>query len=62
MPKHYCTCPKGSKCKTKKGSSNKMKTHSKHHSVKHMEMMRRDMSKGMSFNKAHQKAMKLVGK
>tara|TARA_Y100000592_G_C5257407_1_gene215661 strand:+ start:301 stop:543 length:243 start_codon:yes stop_codon:yes gene_type:complete len=39
-----------------------MKEHSKHHSPKHMKMMRQDMSKGMSFEKAHKKAMKQVGK
>lgn len=45
----------------RKGIANVMKTHSKHHSPKHMKMMRRDMSKGMSFKKAHNKALRLVG-
>jgi len=61
MPKHYCVCSKASKCKMRKGIANVMKTHSKHHSPKHMKMMRRDMSKGMSFKKAHNKALRLVG-
>tara|TARA_R100000231_G_C5240200_1_gene139528 strand:+ start:210 stop:410 length:201 start_codon:yes stop_codon:yes gene_type:complete len=40
----------------------KLKEHSKHHSAKHMAMMRKDMKAGMSFTKAHNKAKKLVGK
>ncbi len=40
----------------------KLKEHSKHHSPKHMAMMRKDMKMGMSFTKAHNKAQKAVGK
>ena len=34
----------------------------KHHSAKHMKKMKADMKKGDSFKKAHQKALKKVGK
>ena len=40
----------------------KLKEHSKHHTAKHMAMMRKDMKAGMSFTKAHNKAKRLVGK
>ena len=40
----------------------RLKKHSVHHTKKHMEQMKMDMRKGMSFSKAHQKAMKKVGK
>ena len=40
----------------------KLKKHSEHHSTKHMEAMKRDMRYGISFNQAHKKAMKKVGK
>jgi hypothetical protein len=40
----------------------KLKKHSVHHTKKHMEQMRKDMRKGLSFSKAHQKAMKDVGR
>jgi len=36
----------------------KMKEHSKHHTSKHMKIMREEMKKGASFDKAHKKAMK----
>ena len=39
-----------------------LKKHSKHHSTKHMAMMRKDMRAGMSFSAAHKKAQKAVGK
>jgi hypothetical protein len=40
----------------------KLKDASKNHSVKHMNMMRKDIKGGMSFMKAHNKALKMVGK
>ena len=40
----------------------KLEKHSKHHSAKHMKKMKTDMKKGDSFKKAHQKALKKVGK
>ena len=54
----------GCKCngKMKKGIDKRMRAHSKHHSKKHMNMMRRDMQKGMGFKQAHQKAIKRVGR
>ena len=33
-----------------------------HHSKKHMDMMVKDMKAGLSFTKAHKKAIKKVGK
>tara|TARA_B100000767_G_scaffold167786_1_gene157171 strand:+ start:955 stop:1101 length:147 start_codon:yes stop_codon:yes gene_type:complete len=35
--------------------------HKKHHSVKHMAQMKKDMKKGVNFKKSHIKAMKKVG-
>jgi len=39
-----------------------LKKHSKHHSAKHMNQMKNDMKEGDSLKKAHNKAMKKVGK
>jgi|TARA_R100001443_G_scaffold8502_1_gene17836 hypothetical protein len=39
-----------------------LKKHSKHHSAKHMAMMRKEMRAGTSFTAAHKKAQKAVGK
>ena len=36
--------------------------HSKHHSKKHMDMMKKLMREGTSFKTAHNKAQKEVGK
>ena len=36
--------------------------HSEHHSVKHMEFMKRRMRAGDSFTQAHKKAQSKVGK
>ena len=36
--------------------------HSKHHSKKHMDMMKKLMREGSSFKAAHNKAQKQVGK
>ena len=36
--------------------------HSKHHSKKHMDMMKKLMREGSSFKAAHNKAQKNVGK
>jgi|TARA_R100001443_G_C3315821_1_gene168857 hypothetical protein len=36
--------------------------HSKHHSKKHMDMMKKMMREGVSFEAAHKKAQKQVGK
>jgi len=40
----------------------KLDEHKKHHSKKHMDEMKKDMKKGDSFKKAHDKAIKKVGK
>ena len=45
-----------------KGQENTMKKHSKHHTTKHMKMMRSKMMQGMSFGEAHKLAQKKVGK
>tara|TARA_R100001126_G_scaffold93480_1_gene63921 strand:+ start:727 stop:876 length:150 start_codon:yes stop_codon:yes gene_type:complete len=39
-----------------------LKKHSKHHTLKHMSLMRRLMRKGKSFSASHKAAMKDVGK
>jgi len=39
-----------------------MKQHSKHHTPKHMNLMRSKMQQGMSFENAHKLAQKKVGK
>ena len=39
-----------------------LKKHSKHHSAKHMAMMRKEMRAGKSFTAAHKKAQRMVGK
>jgi hypothetical protein len=44
------------------GAADKMKSHSKAHSKAHMDSMNKDMHAGDSFDEAHKKAMKKVGK
>jgi hypothetical protein len=39
-----------------------MKSHARHHTLKHMRSMASAMKKGATFNSAHNKAMKSVGK
>ena len=39
-----------------------MKAHARHHSLKHMKSMARALKKGATFNSAHNKAMRSVGK
>tara|TARA_A100001391_G_scaffold199591_2_gene182831 strand:- start:27 stop:182 length:156 start_codon:yes stop_codon:yes gene_type:complete len=38
-----------------------LKKHSKHHSARHMAMMRKEMRAGKSFTAAHKMAQKKVG-
>ena len=45
-----------------KKEKKKLKKASAHHSKKHMSMMVSDMKSGVSFTKAHNKAIKKVGK
>ena len=40
----------------------KLKKHKAHHSDKHLKSMRMSMLKGSTFEEAHKKAMKSVGK
>lgn len=44
------------------GAAGKMESHSKGHSKAHMDSMNKDMHAGDSFDEAHKKAMKKVGK
>ena len=60
MPSHYGGTTK--KKNGRKTNAQKLREHSKHHTKKHMDMMKKDMKAGMSFNAAHKKAQKLVGK
>ena len=39
-----------------------MKTHSKHHTKKHMDEMKKQMLKGFCFQQSHEIAMKKYGK
>ena len=45
-----------------KTQTNALARHSRHHSKKHMEQMKKDMLRGLNFNDAHKIAMKKVGK
>ena len=50
------------KKKLTKRQEDTMKKHSKHHSTKHMRLMRSKMMQGMSLGEAHKLAQKKVGK
>jgi hypothetical protein len=39
-----------------------MRKHARHHSLKHMRSMARELKKGATFQTAHTRAMKKVGK
>ena len=52
--------PKGGKLTKRQEKT--MKAHSEHHSKEHMEFMRKEMLKGVSFTEAHKKAQKKIGK
>ena len=39
-----------------------MKKHSKHHTKKHIQFMTNSMKRGATFTKAHENAMKKIGK
>jgi sialic acid synthase SpsE len=39
-----------------------MRTHARHHTLKHMRSMARDIKKGRTFRQAHISAMRKVGK
>ena len=41
--------------------SDKVEKHAKHHSDKHMNVMKKEIKKGTSFTKAHKTAMNKVG-
>ena len=45
-----------------KKEKKQLKKASAHHSKKHLDMMVKDMKAGLSFNKAHKKTIKKVGK
>ena len=45
-----------------KTTIDKLKKHKKHHTKKHMDFMKKKMSKeGLSFSKAHRQALKIKG-
>ena len=48
--------------KVTKQQAQALRRHSKHHTKKHLEDMRKHMAAGKTFTKAHQLAMKKVGK
>jgi len=48
--------------KLTKRQEDALKRHKKHHTAKHMSMMRKEMEGGSSFMAAHRKAQKSVGK
>ena len=50
------------KPKNKMTDAEKMKEHKIHHTPSHMRMMRKLMKEGMTFNQAHRKTMKEIGK
>tara|TARA_R100000482_G_C5087349_1_gene129102 strand:+ start:736 stop:897 length:162 start_codon:yes stop_codon:yes gene_type:complete len=50
------------KKKLTKRQEDTMKKHKKHHTSKHMRLMRSKMMQGMTFGEAHKIAMKEVGK
>ena len=52
----------GMPSKLKAAQEAMLKKHSKHHSPKHMKMMRDMMSQGKTFDEAHRAAQKKVGK
>lgn len=68
MPKHTDTKKKSNGNAIKKGAKltdkqkEDLKKHGEKHSSKHIASMRMSMLKGASFDEAHKKAMKSVGK
>jgi len=48
--------------KITKREESALKAHSKHHTKKHMQFMRRLIKEGKTFTAAHNQAMKKVGK
>jgi len=62
-PRKYTERDVFCKCSNKDKSMKELfKEHSKHHTKKHIKEMKRLIKNGMSFNKAHQKTMKTIGK
>ena len=47
--------------KLTKSQQEKMKSHAKHHTKRHLEYMKNSMKRGTSFSKAHQNAQRMVG-
>ena len=45
-----------------KGGKKTLKKHSKHHTKKHISVMKKAIKKGKTFNQAHKKAIRKVGK
>jgi|TARA_R100000426_G_scaffold29538_1_gene24480 hypothetical protein len=60
---YHSSDPKPSKPKSKKSTdAEKLKEASKHHSKKHMDMMKKLMKEGKTFSQAHKMALAKVGK
>ena len=62
MPYHNALEPIKKGAKLSDSQKKKLEEHKKHHSTKHIASMRMSMLKGMSFDEAHKKAQKKVGK
>ena len=62
MPYHNGLEPIKKGAKLSDSDKKKLEEHKKHHSSKHMASMRMNMLKGDSFEEAHKKAQKKVGK
>ena len=46
----------------RKAAAEKLREHAKHHSKKHIEMMKKLMKEGKTFSQAHNITMKKIGK
>jgi len=58
----YNESKKNEKKKLTKAQQSKLQEHKKHHTTKHMNLMKKLMLEGNSFNKAHKMAIDKVGK
>lgn len=61
-PKKKVVIKKGKTMGMSQNQKDKLKEHAKHHSTKHMSLMKKMMKGGSSFTKAHNAAKKMVGK
>ena len=61
-PKKKVVIKKKKNAGMSQNQKDKLKEHSKHHSAKHMSMMKKMIKGGASFSRAHNAAKKMVGK